>query len=126
MNLSRLFVIGSGLFSVVVFLFCSLAHGILIGGALYYRSSYALSEFISRFNDPAITVLFIAICIPGAILCIIFLVHAFRNPCISRRHRLLWIPAIAWGYGLIFYWYLHVLHQNRGTIELHEPKRTAL
>lgn len=116
MNGSRLFLIGSGVVSLVVILYASFLHGIMLVLAVTDPSLDQMTAFFSRLlGSPAFIGLHIAICILGPMLAIVFIVHACRNPGISLSQRLVWIPALATGYGLIFYWYLHILHGHRGS-----------
>lgn len=112
MNNSRAFMIGSGLLSLVVILYASFMHGTMIV-MFIYSSRDQLLTFSSRlFGNPIIIGLHAIVCIFGAALAIIFMVDAFRNSSIPKLRRLIWVPALACGYGLVFYWYFYVLHRT--------------
>jgi hypothetical protein len=115
MNSSRLFLISTGILSLTVVLYASFMHGTLL--VMAAASPDQMTAFCSRlFGNPAFIGLHVAVCILGPILAILFIVHAFQNPRIPKLHSFLWLPALACGYGLIFYWYLHILHGHRRNV----------
>jgi hypothetical protein len=105
---SRLFLIGSGAFSLVVILYAGFMHTSLI----VMSPDQSLLFFSRLFGNPAIIGLHVTVCILGPVPAVMFIVDAFRNSSISKRRRLLWVPATVIGYGLIFYWYFHILHRD--------------
>jgi hypothetical protein len=110
---SRLFLIGSGLFSLGVISYASFVHGSMIVMAVIYSSPDQMIAFFSAFfGNLAIIGIHATVCILGPVLAVIFIRHAFRNPHISRWRRFLWVPALVSGYGLVFYWYFHILRGN--------------
>ena len=116
MNGSRLFLIGSGFVSLIVILYAGFLHGTMLVLAVVDPSLDQMTAFFSRlFGNPAFIGLHVAICILGPMLAIVSIVHACRNPGISLSQKLLWMPALATGYGLIIYWYLHILNGHRGS-----------
>lgn len=116
MNGSRLFLVGSGVVSLLVILHAGFLHGTMLVLAVSDPSLSRMTTFFSRlFGNPAFIGLHVAVCFLGPMLAIVFIVHACRNPCISLSRRLVWMPALATGYGLILYWYLHILHRHRGS-----------
>ena len=111
---SRLFLVGSGILSLVVILDAGFLHTSLIVASMIYPTPDQVLDFLTPLLlSPAIVGLHVTVCILGPFLAIMFIGHTFRNPSISKRHRVLWVPALAIGYGLIFYWYFHILHGNR-------------
>lgn len=104
---SAAFVRRTGIFSVLVLLYISSMHCALLVGATTGMN------LLARFMTPALGVVHATVCIGGAILATVFIRHAVQNKSLSKRARFLWLPALACGYGLFFYWFRHVRHESR-------------
>jgi hypothetical protein len=96
----------SGFVSVAVLIYAISIHSLLIVDAT--TQSHRLSQLMT----PTFGIVHGAICISGAVLAIIFIIHICRNPMLTPRRRLLWSVASASGYGLLFYWYHHILNRD--------------
>jgi hypothetical protein len=86
----------------MVFIYAASLHTALLVGAA------TRSRLLQRLMTPGFGIVHGAVCIGGAVLAFVLILHSFKNPSLSKRSRILWLPALACGYGLIFYWYNHV------------------
>ena len=88
--------------SIVVFLYAASVHAAMIVGVA------ANAALLPRLMTPSLGVAHAIVCVVGAVLGVLFIRHSLRNPLLSWQSRLLWLPVIACGYGLVFYWYNHI------------------
>lgn len=106
---SRQFVIVSGIFSTMVFLYVFTVHATLVTFAVRFPNIYQRIEIQSKLmSHPAMVISFFAICIGGPTLMLTFLNHAFKNSKLTMNAKALWTVALVCGYGLPFYWWWHI------------------
>lgn len=99
---SASFIRFTGLFAAIVLLYAASLHIALI------VATATRSNLLPRLMTPSPGVIHAIVCMGGAALAFVFIWHSLKNPLLNKRSRVLWLPAIACGYGLIFYWYHHV------------------
>jgi hypothetical protein len=105
----RIFVVSAGIFSLVVLLCAGSMHSALLFWGVTHPGEPP--EFLLRLMGmPAFIAPYGTVCIGGMILGIAFMNHAWQNPRLSRPRRVLWCLSLACGYGMIFYWWLHLPH----------------
>ncbi len=107
---SRLFIACTKVISILVFLYAFAVHTTLIIVLAAYEPAQ-LETYIGSLPFPllyTIAGLHIFVCLVGPAVALTFINHAIKNRGISRLGKVLWVMALAAGYGLIFYWFQHI------------------
>ena len=103
MSMPRAQLIVCGISSLGVLIYALFIHAALI------ISMLTSTRLLSRLMTPQMGVVHGIICVVGALLSLCYMYHIVcRNKLLSRQGRLLWLLAVAAGYGQIFYWYNHL------------------
>ncbi len=121
---SRFFLVTAGVFSLVTFIYAAFMHGTLLVASTSYSGFDERFAFTNGLMTPQLIATHVTICLVGPMLAVILIVHVFRNPKLSFGARIGWAFALVVGYGLIFYWYKHLVHPRLEKQTKHHSQRT--
>ncbi|MHB9081793.1 MAG: hypothetical protein ACYC3X_30370 [Pirellulaceae bacterium] len=59
-------------------------------------------------SKPLVTAAHVSVCLGGGAIALWMMVHALLNRQLRLWRRVVWVVAVAVGFGMIFYWYFHL------------------
>lgn len=63
----------------------------------------------SGFLTPPICVCSVVVCMSGPAVALAMLDHLIQNQVLSPAWRSIWATAVLAGFGMVFYWYFHLI-----------------